>query len=179
MREEINGMNNGFNNYGQGGYMPNSGYQNGSYSVRPNYQQPGSMQQNQQMSYAPLRQQSSAPKFGDWVDGEEAARVYPFPPDWPVDTPLTLWDINQDVFYVRAKDSFGRPTPLKKARFTWEEPVLSLPGQSGAVPSMEGYATKDDLQAMKNEIIESLRSSQQAPSRSAQNQNGNRNGGRE
>lgn len=170
-------MNNGFNGYGQNnGYVSNNGtYQNSSYGQQ-NYR-PQILQQNPQMSYIPQRQQSASPHFGDWVEGEEAARAYPFPPDWPVDTPLTLWDINQDVFYVKAKDSFGRPTPLKAAHFTWMEPRPALPAQSGAMPQLEGYATKDDLQNMKNEIIESLRSSQQSQSRSSQPQNGNRNGG--
>ena len=174
-------MNGNFNNYGQNGYMSNGTYQNGSYGQQmmsapiSNAYHPTMPQQNQQMSYAPQRQMNTAPQFGDWVDGLEAAKVYPFPPGWPVETPLTLWDINQDVFYVRMKDSFGRPTPIKKARFIWEDVTPALPGQSGTA-SLEGYATKDDLQNMKQELMEAMRSSQQSM-RQGQPQNGNRNGG--
>lgn len=171
---------NGNFNYGQNnGYVSNGTYQNGSYGQQPGYNNGNSgyhaqtTQQTPQMSYAQPRPMNTAPQFGDWVDGESAARVYQFPQGWPLETPLTLWDINQDVFYVKMKDSFGRPTPLKKARFVWEDVTPALPGQSGSMQSMEGYATKEDLEHMKNEILDSMRSSQ----RSAANQNGNRNNG--
>ena len=183
-------MNNGFNNGPNNGYMNNGSYQNGSYTgtaqpIHNNWQNqnvyPASQttQQSQMMSYQTPRQQNAAPQFGDWVDGMEAARVYPFPPGWPPDVAITLWDINEPVFYAKARDIYGRPTPLKKARYTWEDTVPALPGQSGTQINLDGYATKEDLHQMENRIIENMRSSQQAPARANQPQNRNNGGNRE
>lgn len=167
-------MSYGNNNY-QGNTTGWAPQQNMMQPMQNGYQQPQPMQsgyQQMQNSYAQVPPRSNPPRFGDWVDGEDAARAYQFPPNWPIDTPMTLWDINDDVFYVRAKDEFGRPTPLKKARFVWEQTRGGSSGQSGNFLPSENYATKDDLQNMKNEIMASLRSP--APNRTQQpaNQNG-------
>ena len=149
--------------------VPMQNYQNGSYqtAVPMNY-----TQQVMPNSYTPTPH-AGAPYFGDWVDGEDAARVYQFPPNWPNDTPLTLWDINEDVFYVKSKDSFGRPLPIKKARFTWEQPKALLPGQSGHNQYAEDYATKDDLKALESKLLSSL----QSQNNRGTTNSGNRNGG--
>lgn len=181
-------MSNGFNNGPNNGYMNNGNYQNGSYTGQPVYNnwqnqsgypagQPA--QQLPMPSYQAPRQQNAAPQFGDWVEGIEAARVYPFPPGWPADVAITLWDINEPVFYAKAKDIYGRPTPLKKARYTWEDTVPALPGQSGAQINLDGYATKEELQAMETRILDSMRSSQQNSVRTNPSQNRNNGGNRE
>ncbi len=109
-----------------------------------------------------------------WVDGEAAARAYQIPPTHPVGLPIALWDNNDMVIYLKSIDTFGRPAPLKKLRYTVEpEPQLSSLPSPVEQTNQNSYATKDDLENFKNEIRSMMQNHNQGQN---QNQNGNRGG---
>lgn len=158
-------MPNYYNSYGYPNNVPMS-YGNGQYqsAPAPQYSQP---QYQQQVNPTMI-----------WVDGEAAARAYQIPPTHPIGQPIALWDNNDMVIYLKSIDSFGRPAPLKKIRYTVEaeqqsQQMSALPGgngnsgNDGFSGSTENYVTKDDLESLKNEIRTMMQ----------QNQNGGNNGG--
>ena len=135
--------------------MPN--YVNPYYQtingMNSNYMQPNIMPMAQQ-SYATVPQ--SAPMqsnvVGYQVDGEMAAKAYMIPAG--TSGPIALWDLNENVFYMRSFNNAGMPNPLKKYRFYEEEISTNLPaGQSGATQiDPDKYVTKDDFESLRNEI---------------------------
>lgn len=163
----------------------------------PNYYNPYGYNNNgMSFSNQPYAASAPAPQYGQpqyqpqqpvnptmiWVDGEAAARAYQIPPTHPIGQPLALWDNNDMVIYLKQVDSFGRPSPLKRIRYTVEpEPQMSsLPspmGQSGTSEQQvdtSKFVTKDDFESLKNE----LRSMVQGQNQNS-NQNRSERGGRQ
>lgn len=155
------------------------------------YQNPYSMQMplnyNANM-YAP--QQSFAPQPAAMpmqsnvipVDGEVGAKAFSAPAGST--GPIALWDTNDNVIYLRTFNAAGMPNPLRKLRYTEEEPMQNLnAGQSGnSQPDMSQYVTRDDLENLRQEIRQMREQSRPMMSgnvaQNAQNnQNGSRNGG--
>ena len=132
------------NQYGQG--MPGySGY------VGPvSYGYSGAMQQPQ--TNVPQGQSGGMAAGGIiWVDGEVGAKAYQMPVGWPAGTPIALWDTNDRVIYWKSINQMGMPNPLVKIPYHIEDinqPML----MSGTSESSNNYATKDDVQDMRNEI---------------------------
>lgn len=140
----------------------------------PNYYNSYGYPNNVQMSYgnspypsAPAPQYSQ-PQFQSqqvnptmiWVDGEAAARAYQIPPTHPAGLPIALWDNNDMVIYLKSVDTFGRPAPLKKIRYT-VEPEQNASGalpagfenqEAGKVVDTSNFVTKSDFDDLKNEI---------------------------
>ena len=95
-----------------------------------------------------------------WVDGEVGAKAFQLPTGWPANTPLPLWDTNDTIIYLKSTNQMGMPNPLQKVHYTMDEVpkapmqasgTMALPsGDQGHDPS--NYATKDDLERMKEEI---------------------------
>lgn len=118
-----------------------------------NYMQPNVVQVPQQ-NYSTMQQnmpmQSNV--VGYQVDGEMAAKAYMIPAGTA--GPIALWDLNENVFYMRSFNNAGMPNPLKKYRFYEEELSQALQsGQSGASQiDPEKYVTKDAFEELKNEI---------------------------
>ena len=106
------------------------------------------------------------------VDGEVGAKAFTAPAGST--GPIALWDTNDNVIYLRTFNAAGMPNPLKKLRYTEEEPMQNLPGgQSGSMqPDMSMYATKDDFESLRQEIRQ-MRMSGGMPAQN--NQNGSRN----
>lgn len=150
-----------------GYYMPNMYYGANSMTPAPNYQQ---------QSYSPPPQPQNQQGI-IWVDGEVGAKAFQMPAGIPAGAPVPLWDTNEPVIYLKSMNQMGMPNPLQKIHYTMEEnknqPVLPA-GQMSGAPAQDGvrYATKDDLEQMKNEIREMLRSNQPKS-----NQNGSQNRG--
>lgn len=116
-------------------------------------------------SYAAPPQQLS-PYAIQWVDGEVGAKAYQMPQGIAPGTPIALWDTNDQVIYLKSMNQMGMPNPLKKIHYTTdEEPTQYLPqgNMSGNVePDMnKNYATKEDLESLKNEIKELVKSTKQ------------------
>lgn len=148
-----------YNNYGQM-YNPYSGY-----PVNP-----------QNISYAyntPAVQAQPSPVIGgmQWVDGEIGAKAFQMPQGWPVNTPIALWDTNDQVIYLKSVNQMGMPNPLQKLHYQMDEQqsggYLPAAGTVSGSPD-PNYATKDDLDRKFNELKDFIKSSQ-----SGRNQNGN------
>lgn len=87
------------------------------------------------------------------VDGEVGAKAYMVPNGST--GPIALWDTNDNVIYLRTFNAAGMPNPLKKLRYTEEEPDQMLPNsQSGSTPQVDTskFVTKEDFESLRNEI---------------------------
>lgn len=121
---------------GQYGY-PN--YQNASYAPQPTQPQPGM-------------------KTIDWVDGEVGAKAFQMPAGHPPNSPIALWDTNDQVIYLKSVNQMGMPNPLQKLRYTTEEQPSGFiqNGVSGntqpAKKEESLYATKADLEQIREEM---------------------------
>ena len=95
------------------------------------------------------------PRGIDWVEGEVGARAFQIPAGWPANAPIALWDSTDQVIYLKSVNQMGMPNPMQKLRYTMEETPAALPaGQSGAMqaPDMSQYATKDELEKIRQEM---------------------------
>lgn len=115
-----------------------------------------------QQSYAPAQPPMQSNIIG--VDGEIGAKAFNIPNGST--GPIALWDTNDNVIYMRTFNAAGMPLPLKKLRYTEEEPVPMLPAQSGAAVDTSQFVTKSDLEQLRNEI-------RQMAQQRNMNQNGN------
>lgn len=84
------------------------------------------------------------------VDGEIGAKAFNIPNGST--GPIALWDTNDNVIYMRTFNAAGMPMPLKRLRYVEEEPVASIPAQSGAAVDTSQFVTKSDLEQLRNEI---------------------------
>ncbi len=112
-----------------------------------------------------------------WVDGEVGAKAYQMPAGWPVGTPIPLWGTNDQGIYLKSMNQMGMPNPLQKIHYQMEEMQQSqqaLPVNGTVSESHADYVTKDDLNAMRDEIKELLRQNQNGSNSSSQNRGGNR-----
>lgn len=126
------------------------------------YQNPYSVQQPMSYAMQPMNYQSYAPQPTPVatpmqsnvipVDGEVGAKAFSAPAGST--GPIALWDTNDNVIYLRTFNAAGMPNPLRKLRYTEEEPMQNLPtGQSGAaMPDMSQYVTRDDFESLRQEI---------------------------
>lgn len=120
------------------------------------------LQPNQMASYQPQSFAQPNQAMGmQWVDGEAGAKAFQMPAGWPSGSPIALWDINDQVFYLKSMNQMGMPNPLQKGRYIMEEQksMQMLPANqvSGAPESTNNYATKDDIESLKNELRELLK----------------------
>lgn len=145
-----------------GYYMPtvygNAGYSGMSYA-QPAVQQSYAVQQ-------PVVQNQPQNTPGIiWVDGEVGAKAYQLMPGQA--GPVALWDTNDTVIYLKSVNQMGMPNPLQKIHYTMEEQhnQSMLPGGNMSSAAMEekraDYATKDDLESIRNEIRELFQKNQQ------------------
>lgn len=105
----------------------------------------------QQQSFTP--QAPSIPGAIIGVDGEAAARAYQMPAGIAPGVPIALWDTNGQNIYLKSMNPMGMPNPIQKLTYTREEPPQAIPGQSGS----PDYATKADLERLKKEILEGVK----------------------
>ena len=126
----------------------------------PNYQavQP-------QASYTP----ASPVHFMEWVEGEVGAKAFQKPADLPPNQPIPLWDSTDTVIYLKSWSPMGIPNPMQKLPYTMPETQnnMALQGASGAIGE---FATKDDINGLREEI-KGLRESMM----NRKNQNGSNN----
>ena len=98
-----------------------------------------------QMYYTPQVQQPQQNNGMIWVQGEAAAKSY------PVTTPNTtvqLWDSESQTVYLKSTDASGMPS-MKILDYT----IRDLePRHTAPVEPKISYATKDDLESIRNEI---------------------------
>lgn len=112
----------------------------------------------------------------EWVDGEVGAKAYQVPAG--MTKPVALWDTNDTVIYLKSVNQYGIPNPIQKIHYRMEEMTPKYTGQdqarldSGdAQPEtrhdMTEYVRKDELDAMKEELKEAIRSMQSTEAKGA------------
>lgn len=156
--------------YTPGYYMP-SNYYNPINPITPMPQQSYSAQTQQNLQGI------------TWVDGEVGAKAYQMPQSWPAGTPIPLWDTNDTVIYLKSVNQMGMPNPLQRIHYTMEEQksqqMLPSGQMSGTIePEKVDYVTRNDLEAVKNELKELLMNSQSGNSQNGSNNGQNRGGNR-
>lgn len=148
---------NSFPSYGNYPAYPNNSYQQ-QYSQTMMQPQYPSMQN----SYG-----AQQPIGIVWVDGEIGAKAYQLPNNWPVNTPMPLWDTNDTVIYLKSVNQMGMPNPIQKVHYTMEDvpkmaPAMSgqatLPAAEAPMPDLSEYVRKDELQQMKEELKSAIAS---------------------
>lgn len=152
------------NNYNFGGYYPNIN--------QPNLATPQYPSQSFSAS-APQPSMLNTPAM-TWVDGEGAARSFQIPASHPIGQLYPLWDTNENVIYFKALDQFGRPVPLRKASYKFDDEPQQVSGALPPAVDTSQFVTKNDMDEFKNEIrdmFSQIRSQPQNPARSNQNRN--------
>lgn len=122
--------------------------------------------QGQSMMPQPAPQTSGTQQSGHgliWVDGEVGAKAYQMPAGWPSGQPIALWDTNDTVVYLKSTNPMGMPNPLQKAHYKLENYVSASPMKSGdaepaEMPDLTQYVRKDDMERMKQELMEAINS---------------------
>ena len=145
------------------------------YSGMPVQQaQPAMMQQSQAMQ--------PQLKAMEWVEGEVGAKAFQMPVNWPANQPIPLWDSTDTVIWLKSWGPMGIPNPMQKLKYEMPEQqqsqALLTNGQSGAsepqpLPDMSNFATKDDINMLRDEVR--MMRQQHAPSQSGNmnNRSGN------
>ena len=122
----------------------------GMQPTYPTYQtqpyQPASMAPAQQVE--PMK----------WVEGEVGAKAFQMPMGWPADKPYPLWDNADKVIYLKSWNAMGMPNPITRLKYEIEEIPPQLPAGQSTSPAPANYATKDDLEQLKTEIMSAMRS---------------------
>ena len=136
-------------------YQNNWGYSNVGQQMYPQYQQAFAQQPAQQM------QQVQNGMGIKWVDGEVGAKAFQMPAGWPPNQPIDLWDTNDTVIYLKSINPMGMPNPLQKARYELEgvktgEKATGYSGDAEAKPDMSQYVKKDDMERMKQELMDAI-----------------------
>lgn len=78
-----------------------------------------------------------------WVQGEAGAKSYMVAPNQTV----TLWDSEAQVIYLKSADASGMPS-IKVLDYTIRDNTPKSP----EIHDLTGFATKDDILAVKKEI---------------------------
>lgn len=112
-------------------YYPAS-YQYSNFMTQPQQFQPQTQPQTQTISNSLI-----------WVQGEAGAKSYLVAPNQTV----TLWDTESQTIYVKSADASGMPS-MKVLDYTMREES----SHTTKIPPQSGFATKDDLDYLKEEI---------------------------
>lgn len=103
-------------------------------------QQNNMMQQNsqapQQNNYAPNQNLI-------WVQGEAGAKSYLVAPN----STVTLWDTESETIYIKSADASGMPN-MKVLDYKIRGNAI----ETANIPMQNGFATKDDLNALRDEL---------------------------
>lgn len=129
-------------------YTPTWNYSGVGQQMYPQYQQ----------SMAPQQTTQPTPSGLIWVDGEVGAKAFQMPTNWPANQPIALWDTNDTVIYLKSINPMGMPNPLQKAHYTLEQTASgeATQGYSGTAMDTSKYVTKDDLEKMKQDLMDAM-----------------------
>lgn len=126
------------------------------YFMPNNWYGPAYPQMNQSAAMNPVSQGNDIGIH--WVDGEVEAKAFQIPPGFPAGKQIALWDVNDQVIYVKSLNQMGMPNPMWKVRYTMEEEKKNLVSGDLAPRTDAHYATKEDFESFKNDILEMLTS---------------------
>lgn len=133
-------------------YQNNWGYSGVGQQMYPQYPQGAAAPQ------MPVQNQAGGMGL-KWVDGEIGAKAFQMPAGWPANQPIALWDTNDTVIYLKSINPMGMPNPLQKAHYRLEggNTGEKSEGYSGeAKPDMTGYVRKEDMERMKQELMDAI-----------------------
>ena len=134
-------------------YQNNWGYGGIGQQMYPQYQQ-SMAQQAPQMTQAQHNGMI-------WTDGEVGAKAFQRP-DWlPANQPVPLWDTNDTIIYLKSWNPMGMPNPLQKVRYELEgmktgEKTTGYSGDTEPKHDMTQYVRKEDLERMKQDLIDTI-----------------------
>ena len=80
-----------------------------------------------------------------WVQGEAGAKSYLVAPN----STVTLWDTESETIYIKSADASGMPN-MKVLDYT----IRGNAVESTNIPMQNGFATKDDLNALRDELTQ-------------------------
>lgn len=101
-------------------------------------------------------------KAMEWVEGEVGAKAFQMPPNWPANQPIPLWDSTDTIIWLKSWGPMGIPNPMQKLKYSMPEQqgqsyLMSgnqeNANQSGNGPDMTQFATKDDIAALRDEVV--------------------------
>lgn len=103
--------------------------------------------------------QNAQPTNGiTWVQGLAGAKSYLVAPN----TTVQLWDSEKQTIYLKSADASGMPS-IKTLDYTIrDDKAPNLPLQGTENTQGIEYATKDDLKALKGEIIDLVKEEMKA-----------------
>lgn len=111
-------------------------------------------------SYVPQPQQSQVMEGMKWVEGEVGAKAFQMPQNWPANQPIPLWDSTDTVIYLKSWGPMGVPNPMQVLHYTMpDQQAPQLPAQTEqqvSSASAPNYVTKEDFDALRNEMKEVL-----------------------
>lgn len=137
-------------------YTPTWNYSGIGQQMYPQY--------GQSITQLPVQQTAQTPQTGPgliWVDGEVGAKAYQLPAGWPSNQPIALWDTNDTVIYLKSTNPMGMPNPLQKAHYELEgmkagEKTTGYSGDTEPKHDMTQYVRKEDLERMKQDLIDTI-----------------------
>ena len=103
----------------------------------------------------PNAPQPQQPTYMINVDGENAAKTWQPQMVPAANTIIPLFDSDGQHVYFKTYDGYGRMNPIRKGRIVFDDEVQTSE-QAPAVPDMNSFATKEDLNKVKEEIIAQL-----------------------
>jgi hypothetical protein len=124
-------------------------YNNGFPMNYPQYTQqyPQQFQQSIPTPQPQINQNQNNPII--WVSGEAGAKAYLVAPN----TTVQLWDSEANCVYLKSADATGMPS-MKILDYTIREG--EKPQNTPLKSEMNNYATKEELNAFRSEILQTI-----------------------
>lgn len=113
-----------------------------------NYYNPYMTQMQMQQPVMPVQAQQQNNNGLIWVQGETGAKSYLVAPN----STVLLMDSENQRFYLKSSDASGMPLPLRIFEYTEKTQNASNKAQETQTVDYSSFATKAELDALKNEI---------------------------
>ena len=84
-----------------------------------------------------------------WVQGEAGAKSYLV----AANNTVPLWDSENQTIYLKSADASGMPS-MKILDYTIRESAQNMPHKAALITEDIEYATKDEMTALKQEILQ-------------------------
>ena len=120
----------------------------------------GSIYNPMQNIQQPMYQMSQAqqPQYMINVDGENSAKSWQPQVAPQPNTIIPLFDSDGQHVYFKTYDNYGRMNPIRKGRIVFDDEInASEMSQAPVGIDTASFATKEDLNNMKEEVMNSLR----------------------
>lgn len=109
----------------------------------------------------------------NWVSGLNGGKSWKM---YPNTTDILLDNVNKDIFYIKSCDETGAIKTFRAFKYN-EIQLDEVPLQDADTPGFGNFVTKDDLAALKSEILEAIKGSNNSNSYHKNNRKQNYSGG--